>query len=456
MFTKYLEVHGRSVTIYGTQTERLLPRIPFGVLIQTLLTLIGIPLLTLLRHPFLIFTGDKFAEGKDYDSRMSFIYEEMRKRRLPFVEFVRSLESWKTVWSHALLRKRPTVYPVAIQEFCRFMSVVTFTRYRRRKALYRMMGQSKTKEEQFKTHLALRYTEYIDADIWAIQITKWILRLIGVKAVFVPTTTERNLHMVLACKLLNIPTVGILHGAAVYDYNVYDFLPTYDGEKMITLDRYGLWSEWWTTYYRTHGRAYRDDQLVVSGPMRPLVKTEVPHDEVVTHSGPIKVLFISEQLAAFEEVVPYIRRLAKEEDIELYIKFRPYRDGFEMWLQEHHPDILSQIGESRTFRGSMQEAIGVVDIVVGSHSTAVLEALLVRKPFVLFATQKWGDCFDLKHYSSEYTFYAKDSDAPVECIHKGMTIPPPVLDELREDFFGDPFKNGSAWVVDQLVEMSKR
>jgi hypothetical protein len=179
--------------------------------------------------------------------------------------------------------------------------------------------------------------------------------------------------------------------------------------------------------------------------------------EAKGEGGRIKVLFISEQLAVPEEVVPYLAELLEDKHgIDLYIKFRPYRDGFEMWLEEHRPELLSRIGTERIFRGDMKTAITTCDFVVGTHSTAVLEGLLYDRPFACFETKKWGDCFDLDNYHTEYTFYAKTPHELMESVRKSQSIPTDVLLTLQDRFFGDPYMNGSTWVVDQMVEDLKK
>lgn len=450
LFTFYLRAYRREFFVLRTAILTTFRVLPFGIFIQIVLTALSLPILAVQRKSTMIFTGDKFAEGKDYDSRMSFIYEEMRGRGLPFVEFIRSLEPWKTVVAHAVWRKRPVVYSVAVQYIAHFVSSVTLARYRRKKTVNVLLSADTDPEMRFKLLLGTQYLYDVDTDIWAIRISKWILQIIGIKSAYITAAVDRNFHAVLGCKLNKIPTVGILHGTATRDYIVYDFLPTFDGAKVLTLDKYGLWSEWWKSYYEEHSRAYRKAQLYLSGPMRPLVQDGIQKGNVEKQGRPIKVLFISEQLAVPEEVLPYLEALMQADDIKVYMKFRPYRDGFEVWLRQHRPEILSAIGEESILRGGMQDAIATCDVVVGSHSTAVLEALLVEKPIGFFATQKWGDCFELKEYHSQHIFYAENPSELIACVKTSGSISVEILRNLRERFFGNPYQNGSKWVVDQL------
>ena len=453
LFRCYLEAHEREFSI--THDMRKSPRaLPFGMLLQILLTILFLPFVILLHRPVLLFTGDKFDKGKDYDFRMQYLYEELRKRKIPFVESIRSLEPWRPLLRHAFKRKRPVIYPEAVMFIGRFIS--TFLgNHRRTKRAFRPKSFLEKIPNAQDRFLYLVATEFLLGgydDIWAIRITKWILRVIGTKAAIVVAANERNFHTVIAAKLNNTPITGILHGFASRYYNVYDFMPTFEGKKTMSVDKYGVWSDWWKEYYLQHGAAYSEDQLVVSGPMRPREKKKTLPDKAdpKPSGGKLKVLFISEQLAVPEEVLPYLEALIAEKSLDLYIKFRPYRDGFELWLKENRPDILECFAEKRILRGAMKDAIAECDIVVGSHSTAVLEALFDAKPIALFATGKWGDFFELKTYDAKTAFYAETPQKFIQNIRNAVRIPKETLFELQERFFGDPYKNGSRWVIEEV------
>lgn len=457
LFLLYLEA-------YGCKTKRIhepglrdsaLPS--FGILLQIAITIISLPILVLKRKRILFFTGDKFEKTRDYDLRMGFVYKELRERKLPFVEFVRSLESWKTVYEHARTRKRPVIYSEAVASIGRGIGLLGLGKIKAQKKYdVRNFGSVTNPEERFMLLVSTRFLLQVHHDIWAIRIMRFIIKGIGIRAAFFTAVLERNLHTVLGCKLQHVPTVGVLHGVASCDYNVYDFMPGFDGAQSLTVDTYGMWSAWWKEYYLKHGRAYTADQLVVSGPMRPAPREESSAVSHRTSDSLLKVLFISEQLAIPEEVLPFLRRLIAEKNIELFIKFRPYRDGFETWLTENHPDILSQFPQERILRSDMKTAIAQCDVVVGSHSTAVLEALLSQKPIAFFATKKWGDYFSLTGYSNEYSFYDETPEAFIASVHKNRNVPESMLLDLQERFFGDPYQNGSAWVVDQLVSILEK
>jgi hypothetical protein len=455
LFHCYLEAHGSRFTEVADGGFKNFSRLPFGVFIQIIITFLCFPILSMSRPASLVFIGDKFDKDRDYDFRMKFIYNDLRDRKLSFVEFIRSLESWRTVIRNAVKRRRPVIYSEAITFLGRFLSYLTQGHCRAEHELAPILTlRENDPESRFKFNVSIQYIKNVYDDIWAIRIMKFITRAIGIKSAFFAAALERNYHAVMGCKLNSIPTVGILHGVASRNYNVYDFTPGFDGNKSLSVDRYGLWSDWWREYYLKNSKAYEKDQLFVSGPMRPIEHDNGMVSAIEHRSGPIQVLFISEQLGVPGELIPFLKRLIVQKDIVLSIKFRPYRDGYEEWLKENEPSFLKQ-EKIKILRGNMQEAIKGHEVVVGSHSTAVLESLFQLKVPIFYDTKKWGDYYDLSGFGEGQPCFAR---TPEELINKIMTarnVSKNVLEMLRDRYFGDPYKNGGRWVVDQLVELGR-
>jgi len=428
--------------------------LPFGMILQILFTIIFIPFLAILRAPVLVFTGDKFDKGRDYDFRLVYIYEELRKRNLHFTEFIRSLESWRSLIANAFKRKRSVVYPEAITIVARMISVITGGRRKAKNKLQNMERMSEvSKESRFRYLIAVQYLHTIYDDILAIRIMRGILKVIRVKAAFIPTANERNFHTVIACKLNNIPTVGILHGVSLRYATPYDFLPKFDGKKMLSVDVYGVWSNWWKEYFISESRAYSPEQIHVSGPMRPLKRTETI--QRISKDSKVRVLFVAEQTVESHETLPYLQTLIEANNIDLTIKFRPYRDGFEEWIRKHKPEILTS-KNIKIVKGSMQDAIKDADVVVGCHSTGVLEALLQLKVPIFLQSLKWGDYYSMSKSEETKKLFAKDPDELITLIKATGSISEGFLQKLQEQYFGNPHKNGSAWVVDRIEEYLTR
>lgn len=456
LFSCYLRAYRRESHILREVRLKVPTLIPFGVLLQIFITLLFIPILMVRKCSIMLFTGDKFEEFKDYDFRKKFIYEELRQRELPFVEFIRSLESWKTVLKHAIKRKRPVIYSEGVLFVGKFLSTISGGRHRVKSRFgLNKFELQKDPAERFKFLVSTQYILGVYDDIWTIRIMKLILHVIGVKVAMIPAATERNFHSVLGCKLNSIPIVGILY-AVLFRYSApWDFMPGFDGKKMLSVDTYGVWSEWWREYYIKNSKAYKPEQLHVSGPVRPLEARKEPKIIASPQKGYPRVLFISEQLAVPSEVMQYLRKLIEQRDIKLTIKFRPYHDGFEEWLLEHEPSIL-KLGHIKIAKGGMQEAIQDIDVVVGCKSTGVLEALLQLKVPIFFRTQKWGDYYNLTKSDEGRRFFAENPAELIRKIKDMCSISRESIVELREQYFGDPHKNGSKWVIDKIEKLLEK
>lgn len=430
--------------------------LPFslGGFIQIFLSLIFLPWLRIKggKNKAMIWTSDKFDGPRDHNFRVRFIYDELRKRKTPFIELIRSMEKWPVLLAHVFKRKRPVFYSTAIIDF--IYSLTPRSDFN--------LSLPADPEERFWFLAATHYLKYVKGCILSIKAMQAVLRWAGVKAAYTSVGGSRNFHEIIACKINGIKTIGIQHGIGPrYDF-VPDFMPEFDGKKQISVDEYGLWSEWWREYYKKYSRAYIQEQLFISGPMRPLKKdletdleTKFLSGNLVSKSSRIRVLLMSEELADPEEIIPYYSAVLQTADLEPYFKFRPYRDSFETWLKENRPDVYKSISEkTKVLRGSMEEAVSQCDVVVGSRSTAVLESLMQLKPCVFFWTQKCGDYFEMKQSGLD-DFFAQNPQELIERVRKSGDISEETLKNLRKQFFGDPYQNGSAWVVDRIEQYLK-
>jgi len=451
LFKYFFDSYGNKYSILNESQKNILP---IGVLIQGIISLPFLLWIKIRGPKLMVWTSDQFDKNGDYDFRMKIIYEELRKKKINFVEFVRSMEPTSIVLKHAIKRKRPVIYSGAIIVIAQYLS--SFFNGKEKKeilALSPVMGSDPNQVFLFK--VSTGYLSQTLGTIWSIKTLKLFLKFIGIKAAIINDSTSRNFHEGLACKLLNIKTVGIQHGASLKYTLVSDFTPGFNGNKYLSVDKFGLWSEWWREYYIKNSKAYKPEQLYVSGHMRPLEKSAVfsKQNTRALSGGRIKVLFVSEQMSDPKEVLPYLEALVGDNDICLFVKFRFYGDGFEKWLKNDRPDILEKIDKSRILRGSMHEAISKCDVVVGSHSTGVLEASLQLKLPIFFITKKWGDYFELSSFNKNYSFIADNPHNLLNMIKKSDNIPLDVLKDLRCRFFGDPYRNGSKWVVEEVEKL---
>lgn len=447
LFELYLDAHGVRSRMFGAREKAL----PLGVALQIFLSLIFLPALMVLRRKVMVYVGDKIEKGKDYDFRYAKVYAELRKRKVPFMECIRGVESWRAVLRHAAIRRRPVFYAETAVFLGRFLSTVAGGRAWSRKRFGKEALGEAEGEARFKLLLATRFLREVYADVWAIRIMRLVVAATGLRAALISVGSERNFPTLIACKLAGVPVVGLMHGVVSPHYMVSDFMRGFSGARPLAVDRYGAWSEWWRQKYLKESRLYTPEQIQVSGAMRPLEREPAPR---VAQEGRVKTLFIAEQAAAPQEIAAYLEVLLEQQSIELTLKFRPYRDGFEQWLLKHRPDILARKALN-VARGSMEEAVAGAEVVVGSHSTGVLEALLQLRVPIYFFTRKWGDYHELDTQETAAHF-ARTPEALIEKIQAARTVSESSLQELQRRYFGDSHQNGSAWAVGELERLSAR
>lgn len=454
LFFYFLKAHGRECIEIKNRCDTIRKKLlPGGVIVQLFLSVLFLLPLLLIRPKTMYRIGDQIDPPFSHDFRHEHVYLEIKKRNIKFVEFVRSLQPWYKVLLNVWRRKRPVIYCTAITFFI-LEKLSFFEKDRDRQLIKKIRSEGDSPEETFWLYCATHFLDgKIKATIWSILTMKWLLRVIGVKAAIIISASSRALPEVLGCQLLGIKTVGIQHGLAFRWYLPHDFMPEYDGVKQLSIDRYGLWSAWWKEYYLAHSKAYKQEQLYVSGPMRPLGKEAKEAESSDLGTRPLKVLFVSEQLAIPEEIMPYLSAALNDKDFVLSLKVRPQMDGFEGWLRKNNPDIVGRLTISRD---DIHKAIAQSDVVVGSHSTAVLEALCQLKPFVFFWTDKWGDYYGIKNFDSQGYFFATNPVEFIKKIKKSGQMPKEDLKKLQTRFFGDPYQNGAKWVVDQAEDFIKK
>ena len=91
-------------------------------------------------------------------------------------------------------------------------------------------------------------------------------------------------------------------------------------------------------------------------------------------------------------------------NFEFVIKKRPYtQDVFYNNLVSQYPEYRNV----KTVGGDVYEAISSFDLVVGSHSTAVIDSVRLHKPFLLLNTIKWGNYFNVNDEESSILVESK-------------------------------------------------
>jgi len=376
-----------------------------------------------------IWTGDFLDARTRADFRVGDLYRALADGGIPFVEFIRGNQAgFPAAWKNAVARRRPAVYYEALTFFLGGL----------------FPSPSLPEAPEGLSRAYRRFRADLDGVARSIPILRAAYRIAGVRELIAWEYSDRQAGLIHAARSLDIPVIGFMHGAGMLAYMAHEFIPEYQGPGPLGPDVFGVWSEWWAGYFRERSRLY--GRLEVSGTLR---KSRRPR-KAGAPRGPIrKVLWISEPLGVVEESLPYLRALRA--GFEVGIKKRPSTsDRFYNALLAADPGFRDL--EARD--GDIFEAIAEYDPVVGSHSTAVLDATWLDKPFVFVDTPKWGDYFELAGSEATRWLLARDPASLVAALRKWEGADAAgVCAEVRERYYGDPARDGCAWIVETIKGM---
>jgi hypothetical protein len=279
-----------------------------------------------------------------------------------------------------------------------------------------------------------------------IPLFRLIYKFIGVRELMAWEYSERQAGLIHAARRAGLPVIGFMHGAGMESYMAHEFMSAYTGSRPLGPDYFGVWSGWWKAYFETRSRLY--GSVEISGNLRKSARPSAP----AAAGPPRKILWISEPLAEVEDIEPYLRVVAARYD--LGIKKRPSTaDSFYNRLVKAYPEMR----DVPFLDGNIFEAIAQFDLVIGSHSTAVIDAAVVGKPFILVDTRKWGDYFELRDDPDGRLFFAETpEDLPSVIARWESADVRGALGRIRERFYGDAGSDGCAWMVEKILSCRAR
>ena len=415
-------------------------------LVPLLASLLSWPALMIRRPKILLWQGSDYITKDDFDFRLEHIYKELRKRDIAFVEFIRAVQPPRILIRNIWLRRRPVVYHNVFVQLSLFVPAIKYMLAKRR--VRRKLPAIVDKESglnRFFLLLAVKQFHRCYSLQISAQLLKVVVRSIGIKACVSTEAVSRNAEVLLACKLAGVPTVGVQSGNAVRYFVIDDYLPGFQVKKPSpAFDEFGLWSQYWRDYVIQHSQIYGGENTFVSGHPRPMRLDMDPVDgrDVDRNSrSKTRVLLISEPLTEAREIVPFLEEISRSEDMSISIKCRPERNDNIVEATRHLPGVT-------LLTGTLREAYASSDVVIGAHSTAILEAALALKPIVFLRTKKWGDYYDTRVGKiGELVEHPKDV---VSTIHSAVSTPSDELRSRKDYLWGNTSVNGAASVVDRI------
>ena len=215
-------------------------------------------------------------------------------------------------------------------------------------------------------------------------------------------------------------------------YSPHEYINVFNGQNKIGPDIEGVWSEWWKIKYESLSKIYKT--IEVSGPLRKGINLNENSERIDKIK---KVLWISEPLVEPSEVISYMRYL--KENYNLTIKKRPYtNDKFYNNLITHFPEFKDVLSND----GDIYKAMQSFDLIIGSHSTGVLEASFLNKPLLFVDTPKWSNFFEVTD-----EFFVKNLD---EFENKIQQSTEQNFEKIKLQYFGRDEDYCVNWLIKKI------
>jgi hypothetical protein len=352
-----------------------------------------------------IWTSDYYDNQTKGDFRLGDLYIDLDKNSTDYIEFVhRNPHGLKNVINNFFKRKRLVIYTRCFDLLISKFNNSNFNYEKKLKEYY------------------LNYDKYFSQ--YHLYFWSWILKKSGVTTLMPWELSSRQANLIFAAKLNKIKIIGFMHGAGMKEYMIHEFANGANLDNSI-FDSYGVWSEWWKNYYANNSYLYK--KIDVIGFPR--------YKNIKLNTNNIKnVLFIEEPLSNTEELICYWEKISKM-DLDFGLKIRKgTHTNFKEKISKH-------LKISKYFTESLTEAYEWADIVIGSHSTAVIEASMFNKHFLLLDTPTWGNYYNL---DSNYIINNTSNLNMIFNVKKKQN-----LNIISTQFFGSHFKNN--WLINEIL-----
>ncbi len=376
------------------------------------------------------YTGDFVYKGSKSDFRLNHLYDKYKENNIKYVEFIRSTKI-RNFFVNIVKRRRFAIYYTSLIYF-----INLFTRI-----------STNPKPKDFYQSVLFKY--YYDNIVLyrSVVVIEKILKVLKIDKFVIISFSSRSAPLSLAAKSLGIKTIGIMHGLQQKEYAVYEFMESYNHSNKIGCDKYGVWSPHYLAYFKKYSKISYTDAFEYSGLLRP-VKNFRKKKFKRLNPKKVKVLLITEPLVSVDEIIPYIESLSKYNDIEIGIKIRPmYQDMFFENLKKKLPIVNSY----KVYDGKIEDAVKGYDVLLGSNSTAVIEASLYGKLSILLNTVKFGDYFEIDSLFPGQNLLVNNPESLYENILFRINNEDALdtIGKIQYNFFGDN-KDGAEWIVKQL------
>jgi len=378
-----------------------------------------------------LYTGDYVYQTNDYDLRLRNLYNILRQKNIYFFEFIRP-NKFSSFIKNILLRRRFAIYFTFLQNFLNY--------FYKKKVFHE---SPKNIEESFLfnlygSNLALEKT---------VNFYRRFFRYLKLEKFVAIEFSSRNAGLVIAAKLENVKTIGIMHGLQRKEDSCHEFMENFNDKNKLGCDFYGLWSDYYLSYYKKYSKVFDHSGLEVSGLLRPPDNLSCkPYKRVSGEK--IYCLIISELHLPINECYKFYLALLECENMELAIKSRPMIEDF---FVKKLCEFDRRFEGIRHFSCDIEDIADKFDVFIGTNSTAVLEASIFNRISILFETKTFKDYFEIDSLISNKSLLIKDYKSICKEIEHRVNNEKRLntINKIKNRFFGSN-ENGAKWVLHKI------
>jgi hypothetical protein len=366
------------------------------------------------------------------DFRLNHLYKKCIEHNIQYIEFIRNT-STKRFFINIIKRKRFAIY---------YPSIIYFVN------LFSRKTNVDIKPSSFYESILFSFHQQNIVFIKSIPIFEKIFQIIKIDNLLLISFSSRSAHLAIAAKSLKIKVIGIMHGLSQKEYVVQEFLESYNEDKKIGCDIYGVWSPYYLDYFKKYSKLTKSEGFQYSGLLRPISNILPTNEFIRISTNKIKILLISEPVVSVKEIIPYLECLLKYDNIEIGIKVRPMiNDSYLEEMKSQFP----LINNLQVYDGKIEDTGKDFDIFLGCCSTAVIEASLIGKLSLMISTDKFGDYFDIDSFMPGESILIKNNQKLYEKIINRVNNEKTLntVSIIRDRFFGG-YKDGTQWIIDQI------
>lgn len=245
-----------------------------------------------------------------------------------------------------------------------------------------LLGAIRLKRRPFLSQAALLAPSWLwslGSPARATALRRWaagcLLRLLRPRVVYLIDESGSGQPLLQAARRLGIRVIGIQHGDFAGNPQ-YCAGPTFDRQAADVLC---VWSSWYRDRLLDTSPIYTADNVRVTGRLRYPTPEAAPRDPSVD-DGVLRILVLGERDAAFWTAMdPFVRALTDRRDFAVEVRRHPAETDSD---SPPSPSPLSP---------SLAVAVKNSDVVLGSGSSALLEAVYWSRAIIVCATLRLGD-----------------------------------------------------------------